>query len=50
MVDLYRFQGIVYRIGAFEEEDFHGVMYNFYLALDVPDAKAYLLLRQVSIP
>ncbi|XP_022671028.1 N-alpha-acetyltransferase 35, NatC auxiliary subunit-like isoform X2 [Varroa destructor] len=37
---------IVYRIGAFEEEDFHGVMYNFYLALDVPDAKAYSLLKE----
>ncbi|OQR76283.1 N-alpha-acetyltransferase 35 [Tropilaelaps mercedesae] len=43
---LHMLQDIVYRIGAFEEEDFHGVMYNFYLALDVPDAKAYSLLKE----
>lgn len=41
---------IVYRIGAFEEEDFHGSMYNFYLAIDVPDTKAHLLLKQVPLP
>lgn len=40
---------IIYKIGAFEEEDFHGVTYNFYLGQDVLDSKACSLIRMASV-